>query len=179
MCTFTGLGPVPWVSRWGLVGARGGCVGLSVVRLGVFLRRQAGCPCGRVGGGLLCFSASVWRWCLCPPGFLAVSGLGVVGWCGQGLVPLRFRSGAFGPFTSYPLPFTLYLVRKMEKKKGVPPSWFRGRDPATTLAQFQQAWCVGGVLASVSLPAQQGARYVLAVSLTVRSVPGHHLVDAL
>jgi hypothetical protein len=59
---------------------------------------------------------------------------------------------------------------------GVPPSWFRGRDPTTTLAQFQEAWCVRGVLASVGLPPQQGNRYALAVSLTVRSVPGHYVV---
>jgi hypothetical protein len=61
---------------------------------------------------------------------------------------------------------------------GVPPSWFRGRDPTTTLAQFQEAWCVRGVLASVSLPAGQGHRYALVVGLTVRPVPGQHVVDA-
>ncbi len=62
---------------------------------------------------------------------------------------------------------------------GVPPSWFRGRDPTTTLEQFQEAWCVGGVLASVSLAAPHPSpRYALTVHLTVRAVPGHYLVDA-
>lgn len=61
---------------------------------------------------------------------------------------------------------------------GVPPSWFRGRDPTTTLAQFQEAWCAGGVLASVSLAAPQPSpRYALTVHLTVRSVPGQYVVD--
>jgi hypothetical protein len=60
---------------------------------------------------------------------------------------------------------------------GVPPSWFRGRDPTTTLEQFRDAWCVRGVLASVSLASiQPSPRYALAVNLTVDSVPGHYVV---
>jgi hypothetical protein len=62
---------------------------------------------------------------------------------------------------------------------GVPPSWFRGRDPTTTLEQFQAAWCVGGVLASVRLVSPQPSpRYTLAVHLTVHSVPDQYVVDA-
>ena len=60
---------------------------------------------------------------------------------------------------------------------GVPPSWFRGRDPTTTLAQFRVAWCVRGVLARVSPMAGSPDRHVLSVGLSVRSVPGHYVVD--
>jgi hypothetical protein len=61
---------------------------------------------------------------------------------------------------------------------GVPPSWFRGRDPTTTLEQFREAWCVRGVLAGVTLVSPEPSpRYALTVSLTVRSVPGHYVVD--
>jgi hypothetical protein len=55
---------------------------------------------------------------------------------------------------------------------GVPPSWFRGRDPTTTLAQFQVAWCARGVLAHVR---HVEGSPVLSVSLTEQSVPGHHV----
>lgn len=32
---------------------------------------------------------------------------------------------------------------------GVPPSWFRGREPRISVARFVGDWCVGGVLAAV------------------------------
>ena len=32
---------------------------------------------------------------------------------------------------------------------GVPPSWFRGREPIIPVAKFTREWCVGGVLAAV------------------------------
>ena len=60
---------------------------------------------------------------------------------------------------------------------GVPPSWFTGRDPTTTLAQFQEAWCVSGLLASVQPMAGAPHRHVLEVGLSVRSVPGHYVVE--
>lgn len=60
---------------------------------------------------------------------------------------------------------------------GVPPSWFRGRDPTTTLAQFQEAWCVSGLLARVQPMAGAPHRHVLEVGLSVRSVPGHYVVE--
>lgn len=60
---------------------------------------------------------------------------------------------------------------------GVPPSWFRGRDPTTTLAQFQVAWCARGVLAQVVQQAgEHAAPPILTVGLSVHTVPGHHVV---
>jgi hypothetical protein len=32
---------------------------------------------------------------------------------------------------------------------GVPPSWFRGREPRISVARFVGDWCMGGVLAAV------------------------------
>ena len=61
---------------------------------------------------------------------------------------------------------------------GVPPSWFRGRNPATTLAQFQEAWCVRGVLARVQPVAGAPGRYLMEAVLSVHTVPGQHVLDA-
>ncbi len=61
---------------------------------------------------------------------------------------------------------------------GVPPSWFRGRNPATTLPQFLEAWCVQGVLARVQPVAGAPGRYRMEAVLSVHTVPGQHVFAA-
>jgi hypothetical protein len=58
---------------------------------------------------------------------------------------------------------------------GVPPSWFKGRNPATTLEQFHGAWCTREVLAHTHPMAGAPGRYVLTVGLSVHTVPGQYV----
>jgi hypothetical protein len=66
------------------------------------------------------------------------------------------------------------VVGDVRTMAGVPPSWFRGRDPTTTRAQFEKAWCAGGVLASVQQQQQGGLSLV--VGLTVDTAPRQWIV---
>jgi hypothetical protein len=49
---------------------------------------------------------------------------------------------------------------------GVPASWFRGRSPGLAVEDFEHLWCLGGVIAAVSVDPQTGAK-VMVFNLTV------------
>ena len=58
---------------------------------------------------------------------------------------------------------------------GVPPSWFRGRDPSMAVQVFREAWAVNtGVLATVV--EVQGGPATMTLRLQVNSAPGQYLV---
>jgi hypothetical protein len=59
---------------------------------------------------------------------------------------------------------------------GVPPSWFRGRDPSMALQAFRQAWAVNtGVLATVV--EAPGGSPTMALRLQLTSVPGQFFLQ--
>lgn len=69
------------------------------------------------------------------------------------------------------------VVGDVRRMAGVPPSWFRGRDPGVSLEGFKREWCARGVLASVSIAAD--GRPVLTVHLSIHTPPGHGLQGVL
>ena len=59
---------------------------------------------------------------------------------------------------------------------GVPPSWFRGRDPSMALQAFKQAWAVHtGVLATVGEAPGEPATMTLQLQIT--SAGGQYFVQ--